>query len=58
MHFDGSEGSGIIALNAQIRSMAAKSSFDKTLLAGTRPKSSSFSEDFDFLFPRNLLVSW
>lgn len=35
MHFDGSVGSGMIDLNAQIRSMAAKSSFDKTLLAGT-----------------------
>lgn len=35
-HFDGSVGSGMIDLNAQIRSMASKSSFDKTLLAGTR----------------------
>ena len=35
-HFDGSVGSGIIDLNAQIRSMASKSSFDKTLLAGTQ----------------------
>ena len=35
-HFDGSVGSGMIDLNAQIRSMASKSSFDKTLLAGTQ----------------------
>ncbi len=35
MHFDGSVWSGMIDLNAQIRSMAAKSSFDNTLLAGT-----------------------
>ena len=35
-HFDGSVGSGIIDLNAQIRSMASKSSFDKTLLADTQ----------------------
>ena len=51
MHFDGSVGSGIIDLNAQIRSMASKSSFDKTLLAGTQPKSSVFWEDFLFLDP-------
>lgn len=35
-HFDGSVGSRMIDLNAQMRSMASKSSFDKTLLAGTK----------------------